>query len=326
MRVLALCLLVAPLALGETGAAYEPASESLVFIPHWIPQAQFAGYYMAVEKGIYQKHGVEVTMLRGGPDNPSIDALASGKAQFALSFLSVALEARDKGVPLINLSQIVQRSALMLVAHKSSGITSPKDFDGKTVSIWSGFEIQPLALFRKFDVHPTVLPQSSTLNLFLRGGVDAASAMWYNEYHLLLNAGLDESELTVITYDDYGLNIPEDGLYCLEDTWQKHPEMCSEFVAASLEGWQYAFDHMDEALAVVMTRVEEAKTGTNRAHQRWMLNRMRDIILPPGREADFGQLRPEDYETAVRELTTAGAITQALPLEKFRVVCSRKAN
>ncbi|MFA5206507.1 MAG: ABC transporter substrate-binding protein, partial [Lentisphaeria bacterium] len=197
LKPLALLILMAAplLALGAQPAATEPP---LRFLPHWIPQAQFAGYYMADSKGFYRQEGLNITVLKGGPQQPPDRALAENKTDFSGLFLSTAVVRRAEGQPLINLAQLIQRSSLMLVARKSSGIRRPEDLDRRKVSLWSGgFEIQPRALFRNCNIHPVIVPQGSTINLFLRGGVDAASAMWYNEYHLLLAAGLDEEDLVL---------------------------------------------------------------------------------------------------------------------------------
>ena len=250
--------------------------------------------------------------------------LASGDALFATMFLSQALEKREQGVPVVNIGQITQRSALMILARKGSGIHSPKDLDGKKISVWQDFRAQPLALFRKLGIQPQILPQTSTLNLFLRGGVDAASAMWYNEYHLVINSGIDASELTIMFYNEQGLNFPEDGIYCLRSTLEKNADLCRKFVSATVKGWNYAFTHRDETMAVVMRLTGEAHTGTNLAHQRWMFDRMKDLILPPGSTRPIGYLAPEDFSTAAEELKRCGIIQAVPPFEDFHAACIEK--
>ena len=268
------------LPLGAVAAEESRPLARTVFLPHWIPQAQFAGYYLAAERGFYRQHGLDVVILDGGPRKPVGKLLASGEADFASHFLSAALKLRDDGIPVVHLAQITQRSALLLVALKSHGIQSVKDLEGKKVSVWPDFAAQPDALFRKYNLHVNTITQGPTINLFMRGGVDAVSAMWYNEYHLFLNSGLNEDELTIIFYDQHDLNFPEDSIVCLAETWRTRPEVCRQFVQATLEGWQYVVTHRDEALRVVMKRTEQARTGTNLSHQRWMLDRMCELIQP----------------------------------------------
>ncbi len=294
---------------GLPAGAQETPPVTVSFIPQWIPQAQFAGYYVAYEKGFYRQHGLDVKILRGGPAWPASELLAQGRVDFGTMFLATGIEKRAQGVKLVNLAQIVQRSALMLVAKKSSGIHTPEDINGKKVGLWGQeFRLQPRAFFRKYHLHVTEVPQSATLNLFLRGGVQVASAMWYNEYHLILNAGVNPDELTTFFMADYGMNFPEDGIYCMEETARRHPQRCRAFVAASLEGWRYAFAHPDEALDIVMKYVQAAHVATDRVHQQWMLARMRDIIEPKGWKLPMGTLTAAAYARVAGVLQKSGLI------------------
>lgn len=264
------------------------------FIPLWLPQAQFAGYYVAFERGIYRQHGIDLSILVGGPDRPASSALQDGQAEFGTLWLSTAIRMRAHGVEIINAAKVVRRSSLMLVAKKSSGVNRPSDLNGRNVSVWEGdFLLQPQAFFRQYHLDVRIVPQASTINLFLRDGVDAAVAMWYNEYHTILNSGINADELTTFFFSEHGLNFPEDGLYCRADA---DMTLCQAFAQASLEGWRYAFAHPEDALDIVMTYIERAHLGTNRAHQRWMLARMRDVIMPEGEDTALGTLRRQDYE------------------------------
>lgn len=287
-------------------------------LPQWIPQAQFAGYMVAQEKGFYRDAGLDLTLLRGGPDSPVIDMLAKREATFCVQWLSTAIRARTDGVPLVNIGQIVQRSALMLIAKKSSGIRKLTDLDGKNVGCWEGdFRIQPLALFRMHDLTVRLVPMYETVNLFLKGGVSAVAAMWYNEYHTIINSGLNKDELTTFFFADLGLNFPEDGLYCLEETFKTRPEVCKKFVDASLKGWVYALEHQEDALNIVMKAAREASTGTNRAHQRWMLSRMLDLIFEHGDRSGLGKLKQADYDRVAGVLKDLQLIRTVPAFDEF---------
>jgi NitT/TauT family transport system substrate-binding protein len=287
------------------------------FIPQWSPQAQFAGYYVAMAKGYYERCGLDLDIFRGGPDAPAGEALREGKADLATLFLTGGLQLRSQGVPVVNVGQIVKRSALMLVAKKVGGIISIEDLDGKRVSVWEDFALQPMAFLRRNRLYVTLIPQGYTLNLFLMGGVDAASAMWYNEYHTILNSGLDPDELTTFFLADHGFNFPEDGIYCLERTLRENPALVRCFVQASLEGWRYAFEHREEALDIVMEHVQSAKLPTNRIHQKWMLDRMQEIIFPAGATSQPGFLSEDEYEFVAAELFEAEIITDISPYRMF---------
>ena len=290
----------------------------VTFLPQWIPQAQFAGYMMAFEKGFYKDAGLDVKILRGGPTNPPLEALESGQATFCTSWVSTAVKKRSSGTRLVNLAQIVQRSALMLIVKKSSGINTLEDLNGRRVGLWQGdFRIQPLAMFKIHHLNVIEIPMYSSINLFLKGGVDAISAMWYNEYHTILNSGFDANELNTFFFSDYGLNFPEDGIYCLEKTLNENPKVCESFVQASLKGWVYALEQPDETLNVVMNNTHAAHTGTNRAHQMWMLARMKDLIFPGGDRTDLGKLDQKQYLLVTDTLQSLGFVEDHVRFEDF---------
>ena len=298
--------------------------KKVVFIPQWVPQAQFAGYYIAAEQGIYRKHGLEVTILSGGPQKPPpLDLLREGKADFATLWLSTGIQARAQGLNLVNIGQVLPRSALMLVAKQSRGIRSPRDIQGKKVGLWGPmFQLQARAFFKKYDLDVTIIPQSFSVNLFLRDGVDVASAMWYNEYHTILAAGLNPEELTPFFFHEHGLNFPEDGIYALEDRFKRNPEMCRSFVKASIEGWLGAFAHKEKTLDMVMKNLKGEHMPANRVHQRWMLERMKDLILPSD-QSDLGvQLLPGDYSRVATSLHSSGLIDRIPEFPIFYRDCS----
>jgi NitT/TauT family transport system substrate-binding protein len=318
--MLTLCILIC-LALPQ---AWGEELRTFSFLPQWLPQAQFAGYYMAYEKGFYKKNGINLTIMRGGPEHPPTETIAQNRVNFTTMFLSSAIKLRDQGVRLMNIGQIVQRSGFILVTKKTSGIGSPADLRGKKVSLWTDFRLQPQAFFRKYGVEIKPVYQGATMNLFLRGGVAAASAMWYNEYHALLNSGLNEDELRPFFFDQHGLNFPEDGIYCLEETFRRDADLCRRFVRASLEGWEYAFANPEESLDVVMRYIRKANVGTNRVHQKWMLARMRDIILPRGNNTVLGRLKREDYLRVAGEMKESGLIKEIPPYGEIYADCTSR--
>nr|WP_321255364.1 ABC transporter substrate-binding protein [uncultured Pseudodesulfovibrio sp.] len=310
----AMLLAVALIIAMSPACAHALDKTSLVL--QWLPQAQFAGYFVAKDKGFYEEEGIDLTLIPGGPDVLASEQLDAGNAEFATLFLTTGLQRRPT-LPIVNIGQFVQRSALMLIAKKSSCISSFKDLNGKKIGLWGNeFQIQARALFRQMNLKVTVVPQSSSLDLFLRDGVHATSGMWYNEYHTLLTYGLDEEDLQPLFFNDAGLNFPEDGIYCLEQTAANRPDLCQRLVRATIKGWEYTFAHQDEALDIVMHRMQSARVPANRAHQRWMLKRMEDIIMTD-EAATMGVLRKDDFERVRQTLLDTGFLDTAPTFEEF---------
>jgi len=290
-------------------SAAETPLKNASLMPMWSPQAQFAGYYVALDKGIYARHGIDLKILRAGPGCSPAEALEKGTADFAILWLTTALQHRSAGTELVNLAQILQRSSMMLISKKTAGIKTIDDMDGKKVGMWEGYVSIPLrTLFAEHRIKVREVRQSHTVNLFLRDGIDVTSAMWFNEYHTILNSGIDPEELNVIFLRDQGMNFIEDGIYTMEKTLHKDPALAAAFVDASLEGWRYAFDHPDEALDIVIKHMREAHLPANRMHQKWMLERMRDLMKPVNPQGTLGYLMLHDYEAVGRTMQKNGLI------------------
>jgi NitT/TauT family transport system substrate-binding protein len=308
-----LCLVIGLSPISVAGVLAGQADKPLIkvsLLPHWIPQAQFAGHMVALEKGFYRDAGIDLTLMRGGPDKPPLDLLLEGKATFCTCWLSTAMQLKARGAKIVNIGQIVQKSGLLVLA-KRKRIQSLSDLSGKRIGCWEGdFSIQPLALFRQEHLSVKVIPMYRTVSLFLKGAVDAMTGMWYNEYHALLNSGFNPNELTVFFLSDHGLNFPEDGLYCLEETYKTSPELCVRLAEASIQGWRYALDHREEALDIAMRLADLGAEGSNRSHQSWMLNRMLDIIFPGNRIQGAGRLEQDDYHRVGTVLHDLDLITR----------------
>jgi NitT/TauT family transport system substrate-binding protein len=314
------CAAVLAIVLSADGqsAAGAGRPEKATLILQWEPQAQFAGYYMALEKGFYRDHGLDVEVIPGGPAIDPVKYLQAGKADFATSFLTGAITSAARGVPLVDVAQVVNRSSLMIVARRSA-IKDRDDLDGQRVSLWGqGFRAAYLGYFATAGLEPRIVPQYYSVNLFLQGGVVACAAMEYNEYHSIMQAGVDARELTTFFMRDVGFGFPEDGIYALAATARERPRVCREFAAASLEGWEYARQHPDEAVDSVMAHAAAAHVPTNRVHQRWMLDHILAAIYPGEHETwQTGVLARADYERVKAIMIGEGLITGAPTYERF---------
>ena len=288
-------------------------------MPYWVTSAQFAGYYVGIEKGIFRKHGIDLEVLPFDPFKPTRKDIEDGRADFSLLWLVNAIELREQGVDIVNIAQLSSRSSLMLLAKKSSGIRKITDLNGKKAAIWAGFELQPKALFSKYNLDVKIIPIGSTNTLFLVDGVDVISANWFDEYHSILNNGYDANELVPFFFADYGLNFLEDGIYCLSVKARSDPGLCHDFVEAALESWMYAFDHPEETLDIVIRIARKENRPVNRSHQQWMLARYRELYIPKGQKKITTELLPRDYRNVCDIMHNSKLIKRIVPYDSFYI-------
>jgi NitT/TauT family transport system substrate-binding protein len=286
--IILVLILVSLCILGSTTLACHSRQEVSLQL-QWVTQAQFAGYYVALDKGWYQDENIDLTIKPGGPDLPPVDLVASGKSQFGTSFLADLCVAIQKGKEVISIAQIQQKNGLLLIAKKSSDIEQPKDLIGKKVGVWVGsWEAQFDVLMANEGVSLEdieIIPQGGSIDPFLKGDMDAASAMIYNEYQSVLESGLKAEDLNVIDYASYGLGFPGDVLFTSRNIAEKHPDLCARMLRATLRGWQYAIDNPEEAADIVL---KYDTTGTlTRQHQISMVKEVSKLIQIPGRDMGY---------------------------------------
>jgi len=287
------------------------AAEKVTIQLKWVTQAQFAGYYVAQDKGYYQAEGLDVTIKPGGPDIGTPQVLAGGGADVIVDWMPSALASREKGVALVNIAQIFKKSGMMLTCRKDSGIKSPSDFRGKTLGVWFyGNEYPFLSWMSKLGIPTTggsngvtVLKQGFNVDPILQKQAECVSTMTYNEYWQIVDAGLSPSELVVYKYEDQGVSTLEDGLYVMENKLKNKAfvSKMARFLKASIKGWNYAGDHPDEAADIVL---ENDDTGAQtEKHQRRMMREISKLVgnQPQG----IGYLIPADYRRTVDVLMSS---------------------
>ena len=285
----------------------------------WSHQAQFAGYYVALEKGFYKDKGIDVSIIPGGPGLDAADFLVRGEVDFASLWLSAALARSEKDIQLVNLAQIVNTSNLVLMTWKQDGISKPSDLSGKKISVWGGdFRAPYVAWLQAMNVKPELFPQYYSVNLFLQRGVAACSAMYYNEVHMAYQTGIDMEELKLFFLRDDDFGFPEDGIYSTRDAVGNNPQRALDFRTATLEGWRYAAEHPEETLDIVMKYVIKDNVPTNRPHMKWMLEKILASVIPGAQDAwAFGRLSRQDYSRTVQVMRQQGLLQQAPTYEDF---------
>jgi NitT/TauT family transport system substrate-binding protein len=296
----------------------------------WVTQAQFAGYYVAKDKGFYDEEGLNVTIKPGGPDIAPTQVIAGGGADVVVEWMPAALAAREKGLPLVNIAQPFKSSGMMLTCLKETGITSPAEFADKTLGVWFfGNEYPFLSWMSQLGLATdgsaggvTVLKQGFNVDPLLQKQAACISTMTYNEYWQVIDAGISPDDLVTFKYQDQGVATMEDGLYVLEDNL-KDPafeEKMVKFVRASMKGWKYAEANPDEAAMIVLENDETGAQTEN--HQKRMMGEVAKLTA-----GSNGALDPADYERTVASLLSEGSdpvITKA-PEGAWSHVISDKA-
>jgi len=289
--VLAAC--AAPAAPQSTSAPTPAAPQVMTKVTiqlQWVTQSQFAGYYAALAQGFYKDEGLDVTIKEGAVDIVPQQVLASGQAEFAVSWVPKALVSREEGAKIVDIGQVFQRSGTLEVSWKDSGITKPEDWKGKKVGTWGfGNEFEVLAAMVKVGLDPktdvTGVQQPFDMSLLLNREVDAAEAMTYNEYAQVLEAVnpatgklYQPEDLTVIDFNKVGTAMLQDAIWARED-WLQDPnnqDVAVRFLKATFRGWIYCRDNFEPCVDIVLKNGPTLGKG----HMTWQLNEINKLIWP----------------------------------------------
>ncbi len=291
-------------------ATASQAADKVTLQLKWVTQAQFAGYYVAADKGFYEEEGLEVEIKAGGPDISPPQVIAGGGADVVLDWMPSALASREKGLALVNIAQPFKSSGMMLTCRKETGITEPADFRGKTLGVWFfGNEYPFLSWMSQLGIPTeggddgvTVLKQGFNVDPILQKQADCVSTMTYNEYWQIIDAGLSEDDLVVFKYEDQGVSTLEDGIYVMEENLEDPAfvDKMARFVRASMKGWKYAEENVEEAAGIVLDN-DETGAQTEK-HQVRMMGEIAKLTA-----GSDGKLDPTDYERTVETLMKGGS-------------------
>jgi NitT/TauT family transport system substrate-binding protein len=292
------------------GASMAQAADDVTLQLKWVTQAQFAGYYVALDKGLYEEEGLNVTIKPGGPDIAPAQVIAGGGADVVLDWMPSALASREKGLDLVNIAQPFKSSGMMLTCRKDSGISSPADFKGKTLGVWFfGNEYPFLSWMSKLGLSTdggadgvTVLKQGFNVDPILNGQADCVSTMTYNEYWQIIDAGLTPEELVVFKYEEQGVATLEDGMYVLGSNLNDpaFKDKMVRFVRASMKGWKWAEENPDDAAMIVLDN--DSSGAQTEKHQKRMMGEIAKLTA-----GSNGALDPADYERTVASLLAGGS-------------------
>lgn len=288
---------------------------TLIFTPQWTAQAQFAGYYVAEEKGFYKEAGVNVKIVHPSSTQPAIERMLNSKCQATTLQLCQALEFVDDGIPLVNILQTSMNNGMVIVsAHNKN----PLKQRGERVGIWSvGFGQLAICMSNKDRLNYKWVRFAQNINLFLAGALDATLAMSYNEYYQLVQAGIQMTDKNVYRFCDHGYNVQEDGVYMRRDYYEKHRNEALRFAEASRRGWEWAAAHPEETLDIVMKFVRREHIATNRIMQKLMLKEV--LRLQVDRESGKREfrLRPDMVKFASRLMKEHAMLEREIKYEEI---------
>jgi NitT/TauT family transport system substrate-binding protein len=298
-------------ALPATATAADQASVRL----KWVAQAQFVGFYVAKAKGFYDAEGLDLTINPGGPNLNGETLVASNADNFAVAGgIENLLAGRARGLPIVGIGMMLQRTPSAYVAFADSGIKSPKDFKGKTVStFFTGAHNTLAAVLAKENVPAAdvkIVPQAVTMTPFVDRQVDVATVMLFNELNVLRARGLGD-KLVVMSPEDYGVSFPSDAVITNETMIKERPKTVQAFMNGSLRGWKYAIENQAEAIDILM----KAAPGLDRAHQSAMLAEYAKLMLADaGTSRGLAVLDMDKLEAVRKFQLDRKALTQPVPL------------
>ena len=225
------------------------------------------------------------------------------------------MEMVDKGIPLVNILQTSMNSSLVIVSRYGA---DPLTLRNAKVLTWrAGLGQIPKSVAAREHLDYRWITASSSLNLFVAGAVDATLATTYNEYYQLLQTGLITPGKGIYRFSEHGYNIQEDGVYMTAAAYRKDRDSAERFARASRRGWEWAAEHPDETLEIVMKYVKEYRIPTNRVLQQLMLEEVLRLQLDPDSGEREFRLRPDMVDRVGGLMLEGGVIKKEVKYEQL---------
>lgn len=280
--------------------------EKFVFSLSSSPQAQFAGYYVALEMGFYREEGLDVTIVHPFATQSVVDKVLEGECQASVLPLSLAMRTVAEKLPLVNILQTSMNSATLIISRLGN---DPRSLRGaKVAGFLAGFGqlAQSFAALEKLDYQWVYTSSSSAVNLFISGAVDATLARSYDEYYKILQSGLVDPEQGIYRFEDGEYNIQQDGVWVTREYYDSHRKQADAFARASRRGWEWAVSNPKMALDVVMRYVKRDRVASNRTLQWLMLREVLRLQLDHESGLREFRLRPDMVQKADEMLLLSG--------------------
>ena len=290
-------------------------AEDFVLTTAWIAQSQFAGYYIAKEKGFYREVGLNVIIQHPSLTSSAFNRLKTEQCDAAMFSMMSAMDFISQGIPLVNIFQDSMNSSNILVSRWD---TDPLKMKGKKVAIFnSDPNFLTYIMSKKEGMNYEWVRFTSNINLFLSGAVDATMVVSYNEYYQLMQAGYKLSEENLYRFSDHEYNIQENGVYVKQEYFKNHRETCRKFAQASRKGWEWAAAHQKEALDIVMKYVRRYNSPTNHVMQRLMLEEILRLQINHDTKQREFRVRQDMVEKASRLMVEAGMLRRPVTYKEL---------
>lgn len=285
----------------------------------WVPQAQFAGYYVAQAKGFFKEAGLDVQLIHPGGNQQTLSRKRVQSADFFVDHLSAMLRYNDTTTcdSLVLVLQTSQHASTVIVSRKP--VASAADLEGKRVACWyQGRNETAKAYLKSLGVSVEWIPVESNSNApFLVGAVDATLAMEYHELYLFQLAGLTIQPEQVIFLRNTPFDIPSDALMVKASYLRAHPKEVQAMAEAVRRGWEWLAceENQAEGLRLVQEQMQRYGNRSNAAVQRHMLATVLQLQLNGGRRPFT--IGPERYAQAVKQMRAVGSISHPMPYKTF---------
>lgn len=243
----------------------------------WFHQFQFAGYYAALHQGFYHDEGLDLTIKPGGPNVHVDDEVLSGRADFGV-LASELIEMRASGKPLVLLAVIMQHSTRAIIVRADSGINGPADLIGKQLMINLNEDVEFKAMFAaeglSYEKLSIISKDRAANSKFIEGEIDGLNGSIGNQPFIFSKSNIAVKAIRPISY---GIDFYGDSLFTSEHYLNDHPVQVEKLRRATLKGWGYALNNIEEIVDLILA---EYSPANSREHLLFEANAMRELILP----------------------------------------------
>ena len=290
-------------------------AEQFIFTTAWTAQAQFAGYYIAKEKGFYKQAGLDVVIQHPSLTSSAFHRLQTAQTNAIMMSMMSAIDFISQGIPLVNIFQDSMNSSNILVTRWD---VDPMKLKGKKVAIFnSDPSYMAMIMNHREKMNFEWVRFTSNINLFLSGAVDAMMALSYNEYYQLQQAGFKMAEKSIYRFSENGYNIQENGVYVMRDFYLSHRDECRRFAEATRKGWEWAAAHQEEAMEIVMKYVHRYNSPTNSVMQKLMFKETLRLQIDRDSKRREFRVRPDMVENASQMMLECGMIKRRVTYKEL---------